>query len=191
MFYVLGAFVLLVCLKICSESEVFNLRCIISGVDGNKYCVRDRLKLKEAADLPASVTKGAQKFVTELGTKFPDDKRVQRLVKGYDPKKVSETLPTSELTAFSENKGEKLAFCLAKTKHSERLIDKNTLTFVYIHELAHIMTKSVGHKKDFWDNFKFLLVESKEMKFYKPIDYKKNNQTYCGMTISDNPYFDL
>ena len=191
MFYVLGAFVLLVCLKLYSESEVFNLRCIISGVDGNKYCVRDRLKLKEAADLLASVTKGAQKFVTELGTKFPDDKRVQRLVKGYDPKKVSETLPTSELTAFSENKGEKLAFCLAKTKHSERLIDKNTLTFVYIHELAHIMTKSVGHKKDFWDNFKFLLVESKEMKFYKPIDYKKNNQTYCGMTISDNPYFDL
>ena len=191
MFYVLGVFVMIVCLKIYSESEVFNLKCIISGVDGNKYCVRNRLMLKEGADLLATVTGKAMKFVKDLGKKFPDDESVQRLVKGFDPKKVQETLPTSELTAFSENKGEKLAFCLAKTKHSEKLIDENTLTFVYIHELAHIMTTSVGHKKEFWDNFKFLLTESKETGFYTPIDYKKNNQTYCGMTISDSPYYDM
>jgi len=191
MFYVLGTFVLLVCLKIYSESEIFTLKCIISGVDGNKYCVRNRLKLKEAADLLATVTAKAHKFIKDLDNKFPNDDRVQRLIKGFDPKKVQETLPTSELTAFSENKGEKLAFCLAKTKHSEHLIDENTLTFVYTHELAHIATKSVGHKKEFWDNFKFLLEEAKEMGFYTPIDYKKDNQTYCGMTITDNPYFDM
>ena len=106
-------------------------------------------------------------------------------------KKVQETLPTSELTAYSENKGEKLAFCLARTKHSENLIDENTLTFVYIHELAHIASKSIGHKKEFWDNFKFLLEEAKDVGFYSPVDYKKNNQTYCGMTITDNPYYDM
>jgi hypothetical protein len=100
-------------------------------------------------------------------------------------------LPTSELTAFSENKGEKLAFCLARTKHSEHLIDENTLIFVYTHELAHIATKSVGHKKEFWDNFKFLLEEAKETGFYSPVDYKKDSQTYCGMTITDNPYYDM
>ena len=53
------------------------------------------------------------------------------------------------------------------------------------------MSVSVGHKKEFWDNFKFLLVEAEEMGMYKPVDYKKQNQTYCGMTITDNPYYDL
>lgn len=191
LFYVIGAFILLVCLKIYSESEVFKLKCIISDVDGNKYCVRNRLKLEEAADLLATVTSKAHKFVNDLGEKYPTDERVQRLVKGFDPKKVQETLPTSELTAYSENKGEKLAFCLARTKHSENLIDENTLTFVYIHELAHIASKSIGHKKEFWDNFKFLLEEAKDVGFYSPVDYKKNNQTYCGMTITDNPYYDM
>lgn len=190
-FYVIGVFILLVCLKIYSESDVFTLKCIISGVDGNKYCVRNRLKIKEAADLLATVTGKARKFVKELGTKYPDDERVTRLVNGFDPKKIQETLPTSELTAYSENKGEKLAFCLARTKHSERLVDESTLTFVYTHELAHIATKSIGHKKEYWDNFKFLLEEAKETGFHIPIDYKKNPQTYCGMTITDNPYYDM
>ena len=191
LFYVIGVSILLICLKIYSESEVFKLKCIISGVDGNKYCVRNRLKLEEASDLLATVTNKAHKFVKELGEKHPDDERVKRLTKGFDPKKIQETLPTSELTAYSENKGEKLAFCLARTKHSEHLIDEGTLTFVYTHELAHIATKSVGHKKEFWDNFKFLLEQAKETGFHSPIDYKKAPQTYCGITITDNPYYDV
>ncbi len=190
-FYIITAFVILFCLKIYSESEVFNLKCIISDVDGNTYCVRNRLKLQESANLLANVNTQAIEFVKKLGKDFPENEAVQRLVKGFDPKKVSETLPNEKLTAYSENKGEKLAFCLSKTKHSEKLIDENTLKFVYLHELAHIMSKSIGHKKEFWDNFKFLIGEAKKLGFYNPIDYKKNNQTYCGMTITDNPYYDL
>ena len=88
LFYIIGVFILLVCLKIYSESEVFKLKCIISGVDGNKYCVRNRLKLNEAADLLATVTNKAHKFVKELGEKHPNDERVKRLVNGFDPKKI-------------------------------------------------------------------------------------------------------
>ena len=33
--------------------------------------------------------------------------------------------------------------------------------FVAIHELAHIMTESVGHEPEFWDNMGFLLEKSK------------------------------
>ena len=159
LFYCILGFVIIYSLKIYSESEIFNLKCIIATEDGHKYCVRNRLKLDEAANLLARVTKRATEFVNKLYEKYPNDERVKRLKKGFNPKKVQETLPTSELTAYSENKGEKLAFCLSKSKHSERLIDENTLMFVYFHELAHIATKSVGHKKEFWDNFKFILVE--------------------------------
>ena len=72
-----------------------------------------------------------------------------------------------------------------------KLIDINTLTFVAIHELAHIASTQVGHGDEFWNNFKFLLVRAKENNIYKPQDYKKKPEKYCGMEITDNPYFDL
>ena len=123
--------------------------------------------------------------------KFGSKDCVKRLVNGYNPKKIMETLPTSEFTAYSENKGEKLAFCLNKEKNGTKLIDINTLTFVAIHELAHIMTISEGHKQEFWQNFKFLLENAKASGIYDPVDYKKKPKEYCGMKINDNPYYDL
>ena len=102
-----------------------------------------------------------------------------------------ETLPTSEHTAYSENKGEKLAFCLnKKNENNNDLIDENTLTFVALHELAHVATRSIGHKSEFWENFKFLLHEAQEANLYTPKDYKSAPQEYCGMKITDNPYYD-
>ena len=189
--YILVVFVLVFSVKIYFESDAFNLKCIIADENGKKYCVRDREQVDEAANLLAKCVENMKKLVKHVKRKYPYDVRVKRLVKNFNPRSISETLPTSEHTAYSENKGEKLAFCLARTKHSENLIDENTLTFVYIHELAHITSKSIGHKKEFWDNFKFLLEEAKDVGFYSPVDYKKNNQTYCGMTITDNPYYDM
>ncbi len=189
--YIIIGFVLVMCLKIYSESDAFNLKCIISSVDGNRYCVRDRNKLELAADMLAKVTKKCKMLVYYVGQKYPDDEKVKRLVKGFNPQRVSETLPTSELTAYSENKGEKIAFCLNKKKNEDKLIDINTLTFVAIHELSHVMTKSIGHKQEFWENFKFLLENAKQANIYEPVDYKKSPEEYCGMTINDNPYYDL
>ena len=189
--YIVLAFILLICLKIYSESDAYNLKCIISSVDGNRYCVRDRQKLELAADLLAKVTQKCKLLVEYMKEKHPTDPRVIKLVKGFNPKSINETLPTSELTAYSENKGEKLAFCLNTTKTGDKLIDIDTLTFVAIHELSHIMTTSIGHKQDFWQNFKYLLENAKAAGIYNPVDYKKNPQQYCGMTINDNPYYDF
>jgi hypothetical protein len=190
-FYIILFFILFICLKIYSESDVFNLKCIVSGVDGNKYCVREREKINDAADLLATVTGKCNKMVQYMNQKYPNDPRVKKLVEGFNPTKIYETLPTSELTAYSENKGEKMAFCLNRTKNSTTLIDINTLTFVALHELSHIMTTSIGHKQEFWQNFKFLLENAKAAGVYNPVDYKKNPQSYCGMTINDNPLYDL
>jgi hypothetical protein len=190
-FYIFIAFVLLFCLRIYYESDAYNLKCIIASKDGNRYCVREREKLKSAANLLATVTQKMKDMVTYMKKTHPDDPRTIRLVEGFNPKKISETLPTSELTAFSENKGEKVAFCLNTTKNGDTLIDINTLTFVALHELSHIMTESIGHKQDFWQNFKFLLQNAKASGIYNPVDYKKNPKEYCGMTINDNPYYDL
>ena len=70
-------------------------------------------------------------------------------------------------------------------------LDLNTLTFVALHELSHIMTKSIGHKTEFWDNFKFLLNIAKEAGIHDPTDYKQAPQEYCGMKIKDSPFYDV
>ena len=194
---ILGYFFILcilgLCLYIYFSSDDFQLKCIVSGVDGNKFCVRDRNKLQEAADLLAKTTQKCKELVEYVKNKFPDKENVQRLVQNFNPKKVMETLPTSSHVAYSEDKGKKIAFCLnvKKNENKENLIDEHTLTFVAIHELSHTMTKSIGHKSEFWENFKFLLEEAKKAGIHEPIDYSKTPKEYCSMTITDNPYFNI
>jgi hypothetical protein len=190
-FYIFIFIILFFLLIIYYQSDAYDLKCIIASNDGNKYCVRERNKMELAANLLADVTQKMKDMVIYMKEKYPEDIRTQRLIKNFNPKKISETLPTSELTAYSENKGEKLAFCLNKSKDGTKLIDINTLTFVALHELTHIMTESVGHKQEFWQNFKYLLINAKEAGIYNPIDYKKYPEPYCGMMINDNPYYDL
>jgi len=193
----LGYFVIICMIAICAyvyyDNESFQLKCIISTVDGNKYCVRDRKKLQNAADLLAKVSNNCKNLVDYIKNKHMDNEFVVRLGDRFNPKKIMETLPTSTYTAYSENKGEKIAFCLNKNSKSDNdhMIDEHTLTFVAIHELAHIGTKSVGHKSDFWENFKFLLENAKDAGIHDPVDYKQTPESYCGMKIRDNPYHDM
>ena len=189
--YIMIIFIILICIKIYQDSDMFQLKCIISDVDGNTYCVRDRLKLELAADKLAEVTNNMNAVVNHCKEKYPNRENVKRLVDGYNPEKICETLPTSKYTAYSENKGEKLAFCLDTEKKNGQLIDINTLTYVALHELAHIATVSVGHTEEFWNNFKFLIIEADEINVYKPVDYKNKPVRYCGMEIKDNPFYDV
>jgi hypothetical protein len=172
------------------NSDYFNLKCIISTKNGKKYCVRDTPNLEKSANLLATASDRMHKLVKYMYSKYPNQEDVQRLYSNFNPSKIVETLPTSEYTAYSENKGSKIAFCLRKHKNEYNLIDINTLSFVAIHELSHLMTKSVGHETDFWNNFKFLLKCAVEIGIYNPVDYSNDPQPYCGMEIDDNPYYD-
>ena len=189
--YALILLILVISIRIYNDSDYLNLKCIISDVDGKRYCVRERNKLNLAADRLAKVNNRMSKVVNHVFAKYPERGNVKRLKKGYNPKKIYETLPTSEYTAYSQNKGEKLAFCLDTEKSGGKLIDLNTLTFVALHELSHVASKSTGHTEEFWKNFKFILEEATEIGVYVPEDYKKESKRYCGTNITDNPYFDL
>ena len=192
LFYVLVVLIFSISLKIYYDSDIFQLKCIISDVNGKKYCVRERNKIKEASDLLAITTEKLNKLVKHLSENYPEKESVILLLKNYNPKKIKEILPTSEYTAYSENKGEKIAFCLSKVSKddTDNLIEENTLMFVALHEFSHLATKSIGHNDEFWQNFKFIIQESKKINIYQPIDYKNNKTPYCGMTIKDNPFFD-
>jgi predicted metal-dependent hydrolase len=93
----------------------------------------------------------------------------------------------SKHTSYSINKGEKVVICLRSKDEKKELIDPNTIMFVTLHELSHIMTKSVGHTDEFWDNFRFILKEAVKNNIYNCVDYKRNPQKYCGIEVTDNP----
>ena len=60
--------------------------------------------------------------------------------------------------------------------------------FVALHELSHIMTKSLGHTPEFWNNFRFALREALKIKIYKYQDFNSKSKKYCGILITDTPY---
>lgn len=188
--YVLAGVVMIIGIRLIVESEFYQLRCINSELDGQRYCVRERHKLQMAADRLANIRSRLDKLVKHCSETRPDAPEVQRMTKNYNPKKICETLPSSEHTAYSENKGEKMAFCLDTERDGKgRLIDLNTLTFVALHELAHVATVSIGHTPEYWQNFRMLLKEAAGIGIYDPEDYSKEPARYCGMEITDNPYF--
>lgn len=126
-----------------------------------------------------------QALAITIKNKLSED--INRLIKNFNSDAFSETTPDSKYTSYSVNKGEKVVFCLRDKKEGEKLVKQNIMTFVSIHEMAHLMTKSIGHTEDFWNNMKLLLKISVDNGIYKNIDFNKKPEPYCGITISDTP----
>jgi predicted metal-dependent hydrolase len=162
----------------------------VSTFDNRKYLVRNLDDKQEAANLLAKIRKNLEDLCEDLKKVYPDHSGVGRLIEKFNPNSISETSKNSKYTSYSVNKGEKIVLCLRARDDTENLVDENTLMFVSIHEIAHIMTKSVGHKQEFWKNFKFLLKHAISIGLYKHEDYNNNPKKYCGIMITDTPLND-
>ena len=158
-----------------------------SNVDGKTYLVRNLPDKQKAADLIATTKQKLVKLVDYLEEKYPNDPRVERMVINFKPDKIMESTPDSKYTSYSVNKGEKVVLCLRSRNSKEELVEDNVLMFVALHEMGHICTKSIGHTDEFWNNFKWLLQNSIDIKIYTKQDFRKNPQEYCGTTITDSP----
>ena len=168
------------------ESKYSELTYVTSSIDKEQYLVRNREDKNQAADMIATIKKNLISIVNYLKKNNMSDPKVRRLVKKYRPSRISESLPNTNYTSYSVNKGEKLVFCI-RSKKTHKLIDINTMMFVAIHELAHVMTKSVGHTEEFWSNMRYLLKKGIKIGVYKAVDYKKKPVPYCGTEITDSP----
>ena len=163
-----------------------------SQIDGQEYRVRDLPDKQYAADMLATLRLNLGKLTDALAQTFPNKPQVQRLVQNFraEPSRFYESTPDSEHTSYSVNKGESVHFCLRQRDSSERLVDQNVMMFVALHEMAHMLTKSVGHEPEFWNNFGWLLREAESRNLYKPTDFKSQPVTYCGVQITDSPKYD-
>jgi len=164
-----------------------DLTTIKSNVDGKMYQVRNLPDKQEAADLLAKIRIKLEKLVDAMNKKYPDDSNVNQMVEKFNPNNITESPKSNKYTSYSINKGEKIVFCIRQKNDTEELVDENTVTFVAIHELAHIMTKSVGHTEEFWDNFKRLLKESVKIGIYDRENYTNDPKEYCGIQVTDSP----
>ena len=163
-----------------------------SGVDGQMYRVRDLPDKQAAADLMAKIRLKIKKLKLHLEATYPDKPQVQMLKKfDAEAHRLGESTPDDEFTSFSVNKGEEVHFCLRQRDNSnEELVQENIVTFVGIHEVGHIITKSIGHEPEFWNNFGWLLQESERIGIYKHQNFAAHPVSYCGMKITDEPKYD-
>ena len=115
---------------------------------------------------------------------FKDD--IKRIIRNYNTNALSENTPDSSYTSYSENKGQKIVFCI-RSKKTNKLVKLNTMMFVALHEMAHLMTKTIGHNPEFWENFRILLRISIRNNIYNCQDYQIESEDYCGTKITDTP----
>lgn len=166
---------------------------IRSSVDGQSYNVRDMPDKQAAADLLARVRLLMKKLYLHLESSFPDKPQVQRLIQNFrpDPERLLESTPDAEHTSFSVNKGQKVHLCLRqRAGGNETLVDENVMMFVALHEMAHMITLSIGHEPEFWNNFGWILREAERTGVYKYQDFKSQPVSYCGVEITDQPKYD-
>ena len=78
--------------------------------------------------------------------------------------------------------------CIRERDENNRIIEENTLFFVALHELAHVMSLRIGHTTEFWDNFRFLLKHAIKYKYYTYHPYHVTPKKYCSTYISNTPF---
>lgn len=66
---------------------------------------------------------------------------------------------------------------LCLNDNNGELYDDNTLMYVLLHELAHVINETIGHDEAFEENFAFLRNCSTKVGIYNP--YKSIDMKYC------------
>ena len=157
------------------KNKFLNVTYVKSSIDNRMYLVRNVDDKQEAADTLAKLNKELLKLIDHL-MKLKGHSRyeaIKRLKRNFNPDNISESTQFSKYTSYSVNKGEKIIFCI-RSKKTNKLERFNILMFVALHELGHLMTVSIGHTEEFWDNFKYLLEEAVKIKIYVKDDFNLN-----------------
>jgi len=177
-----------VALAIASTRGIKNLT-QITNTDGKVCRVQDLPDKQDACDRMIII----QKNLETLIRKYRDDPasaadpRVKVLIQRFNPNNMCENDLDADSTSYSENKGEKIVVCLRDKAPPHKLVDVNTVMFVVLHEMAHLMCTSIGHTPEFWTNFKRILQDAVACGIYQATNYAHSPVSYCGMRITDSP----
>ena len=152
-----------------------------STVDGNSYLVLKRQDSAAAANMLAVIRRDLESLIQQFHTENPGDEAAKRLATKFDGSSTSEGAPSTGYTSYTIEKA-RIVLCMRQSNGD--FVPKNVVMYVAIHELAHIMTSSVGHTPEFWKNNRRLLSTATQMGIYTKQDFSKAPQPYCGMHIT-------
>ena len=197
MIYVLLAFLfLMVFRKYIFDGTVEQL----SSIDNKMYNVRNGSDKQKRANLLAFLNLKLGILVNTLRNdpRHKSDPAVQRLVSNWDKGVSIKEIGNFESDAAYVINKQYMSFCLQDSPNGKlkntNVEDTNLISYVGIHELAHIMSVSVDHGSEFIKNFKFLLDYSSNItytnpftqvteKLYIPLSELKTADNYCGVKI--------
>lgn len=160
---------------------------VISTIDGQEYVVQNKPDKQRAADTLAKIKRNLVTLVEHCKSTNGKDERVKRIAVKFDPDALAEGDEDARYTTYTLNKGEKMVFCLRTRDYNDNVHNVNLLTFVAVHELAHIASESIGHTAEFNKNFQYLIQEAVKAGIYTPVDYRRNPKPYCGIEVTDTP----
>ena len=164
----------------------------VSVIDGKEYAVKKQFKdHRTASNILARLNHINKTVIAHMRKKYRNSNHVDAefLAENYNEDVLSEHIPRSHInTSYVVNKGDQIKLCL-RDKKTGKFHDMNTLIFVNLHELSHLLDKEYGHKKSFWRGFQTVLGAAVELGLYKPVDYRNNPVPYCGIEIYSNPYY--
>jgi hypothetical protein len=187
--YIFSATAILIYVMYCIRKS--KLTIVEASNTGMKLQVYNDKNKLQSADLLAEIIQRMFKlrnYLIENKSKYPEYKlNFDMLEKNLneDRTQIYENDPNSDLTSFSVNKGEEVAFCL-KSKRTGKLHEINLLVYVALHEMGHICCPEIGHGDEFKRIFNFLTLVAIEIKLYSNDDYAKNPVEYCGMVLSSS-----
>lgn len=167
---------------------------IKSNIDNNRYLVRNLKDKDKSADTLATIAQKMTKLVNhfkENKSKYPKyQKCIDLITRRFNPRNITEGGLNHDYTTYTINKGEEISFCLRTRDESNNLHNVNLITFVALHELAHIASvqNDPGHKTDeFKENFKFIVKTAVEIGVWNYTDYTSEPVMYCGTMVNTVP----
>jgi hypothetical protein len=166
-----------------------NLVSVQSKRNNQVYQVQNLPDKQEAADMMASVHENLNRLIERYKSdpNTASDQRVRVMIERFRPENMCENSIHSDTTSYSENKGDRIVVCLRDKAPPYKLVEENTVMFVVLHEMAHLMTTSIGHTPEFWANFRRILHDAVGVGIYQPVNYARTPVDYCGMKITDSP----
>jgi hypothetical protein len=178
---------------------------VFSSVDGRYYPVIQRYSdQRKAANLIGEINLFAKRMIRTLEYVYitrprPDSKDhdkgimvTKKLLSRYNPSVLSENDPADPSeTSYTLGKGVEISLCLREKQTGKNLFhDISVIKFVFLHELAHVVSVSYDHGSEFWDNFRFILEFCEKYNLYRSPKYHERNEMYCGLLITYNPVYD-
>ena len=119
-----------------------------------------------------------------LVEEHPEHILIQKKLK--KPITLKELPDNSKHIAYTLNKNN-LYICL-RDKSGEFENQYNRVYFVVMHELAHIITKSVGHTEEYWNNYRLILKTAIDNGLYEYRNYYEEPVEFCNKKINSTPY---